>query len=66
MDNKEEDKKEIRLNEATQQMIVDNISHMVALKLLAKNMFSYYESLTEEGFTDQQAFQIILTRGLQP
>ena len=64
--NNDEKKKEVKLNENVQILINNHASHLVAMKLIAKNMFAYYENLIAEGFTEQQAFQIILTRGMTP
>ena len=64
--NNDKKKVGVRLNESTQILINEHASHLVAMKLIAKNMFAYYENLIAEGFTEQQAFQIILTRGMTP
>ena len=64
--NDENKKKEVKLTDASQTMINDHASHLVAMKLIAKNMFSYYENLVNEGFSEQQALQIILARGMTP
>ena len=66
MTDEKEEKKEVEVNEATMKLIKEAPSFMIGLNKQAEVIASYYKSLMENDFTDVQALQIILTRGLSP
>jgi len=57
--------KEVHISEATSNFIREANSIMVALNKQAEVTFSYYRSLVDSGFTEAQAMEIILKRGIQ-
>ena len=60
-----EEETKVILNEAVRNMISGLPSTLVGMKYQAKILYTYYESLVEEGFTKDQALLLIVQRGIQ-
>jgi len=53
------------IEEAVKALIGNREVVEMAFKPLAEMLFAHYKALTEAGFTKEQAFQIILQRGME-
>lgn len=55
----------VNLNrEELQEFITNQIKIASMIPMVAKNFYLFYEFLIKEGFTPEQALEIIKTRGL--